>query len=93
MGGSSENYPCPKDGEKIYFNCEALDIHLKTHGENLICDKCGGEFMSEREYYEHLGKAHNLFPLGRRFFKTPVKTEEKQMKEYPDRRSRDTASV
>jgi len=49
--------------------------------------------MSEREYYEHLGKAHNLFPLGRRFFKTPVKTEEKQMKEYPDRRSRDTASV
>jgi hypothetical protein len=41
--------------------------------------------VSEREYYEHLGKAHNLFPLGRRFSQPlSVKTEEKQMKEYLD---------
>lgn len=94
MGESAENYPCPEDGcMKSYFSCEALDIHLKTHSsgsENLLCDICRGEFVSERDY-EQLGKAHGpiISSLWEGGFTTsgtpvPVNTKEKQMKEYLD---------
>jgi hypothetical protein len=70
-----------------YCSSEALEVHINTHGsgyENLLCQPCGIEFVSEMTCVEDVGTAHSLFPLGRQFIQRTRNEEEERMKEYLD---------